>query len=86
MDMDKLSPEEKERFEKELDGVLYDRNWCADNGIDHCNPNVKLARTVLYHQMYTKPKFFNSINPQKSLAKKPTAKDLYYQKKRAEQK
>jgi hypothetical protein len=84
--IDNLSPEERKIFERELDGVLYDRKWCSENGLDYSSPNIKLARQVLYHQMYTKPKFFNSINSQKSLSNKSTAKDLYYQKKRAEQK
>jgi len=67
---DNLSEEEEKEFETVLNNVTNDRNWCNKNEIEYGNPNMALARSVLYQEMYVNPAFFKSM-PRKGEGKIP---------------
>jgi hypothetical protein len=80
--IDSLSPKEKAKFEKIVNDVLNDRQWCSQHEIDYSNPNEKLARQILYHKMYTQPRFFNAVNPPQTPVKRQDKDWTKYRKKK----
>ena len=53
IELAKLTPEIREKFEELLLDVLNDRSWCLDHRIDYIDPDIKNTKELLYNDMFT---------------------------------
>ena len=59
----KLSEEDKIRLNQAILEAVHDREWCELHKINYCNPNIKQAEKILYHDRFNLKYHF----PRKSL-------------------
>jgi len=52
--MKNWSEERKQRFKKDFNDVLNDKNWCQNHGIDYSNPNIEEAKNLFYNSFIYK--------------------------------
>jgi hypothetical protein len=50
--VEKLPLKDRDKFDKLLLDVLYDRYWCRQHGINYTDPDVKKAKEELYNQFF----------------------------------
>jgi len=47
-----LPIEDRRKFNDDLYELLKDREWCLIHGINYLNPDVRVAKTILFNWYY----------------------------------